>query len=162
FSLPARPPRPMMPLIDPSPRSPPRAAPMRRITVGFACLLTLLLGSGLAEAAAVRESVERYTSGDKEVAIECFAPKTKGKHPAVLVLCGSGGLEYGSGAVYRTAARSLAGKGYVTLLPHLFDRTDHVVGKPFTSEEDDALMEAAKDAVAFAAARDDVDPERIG
>src|SRR5262245_34777353 len=118
----------MMPLIDPSPRSPPRAAPMRRIAVRFACLLTLL-GSGLAEAAAVRETVERYTSGDKEVAIECFAPKTKGKHPTVLVLYGSGGLEYGSGAVYRMAARSLAGKGYVTLLPHLFDRTDHVLGK---------------------------------
>jgi carboxymethylenebutenolidase len=112
----------------------------------------------------VRASAVTYRSGDASIGVECFAPAPalKGKHPLVLLLHGSGGLEQDTGRLYQAFARGLAGKGFVVLVPHLFDRTDHVPGAPLQDGEYESFVEAVKDAIAFAAARDDVDAERVG
>jgi carboxymethylenebutenolidase len=110
----------------------------------------------------VRSSVETYTSGGETVRVELFVPTARGKHPAIVMLYGSGGLEYATGDCFRSVARRLAGQGYVTLIPHFFDRTAHVVGQPMEEGDYQAWREAVKDAIEFAAARKDVDPSRFG
>jgi dienelactone hydrolase len=124
-------------------------------------VVAFLLSASVAEAG-VRASLEQYQSGKVSVAIECFTPTGKARHPAVLLLHGSGGLEAGTGPLFRTVARSIATKGYVVLIPHFFDRTDHVVGQALGDGEYEAFQEATRDAVEFAAGRNEVDPERIG
>jgi dienelactone hydrolase len=113
-------------------------------------------------AAGVKSSVDEYRSGDVVVTLECFAPTSRGKHPAVVMLHGSGGLEQATGAVFRGVANRLAGKGYVAVIPHIFERTNHVVGAPFKEGEYQTLIDGVADAVDFVAKRNDVDPERIG
>lgn len=124
-------------------------------------LVPLLLSAATARGA-IRESLERYRSGDRYIRIECFAPKARGPHPAVFLLYGSGGMEYGSGQVYRGVVRALAAKGYVAMIPHIFDASEHVVGAQIKTGEPEAWQAAVRDAIAYAATRRDVDPDRIG
>jgi dienelactone hydrolase len=111
--------------------------------------------------AQVRDSVETYPSGQKRVTIECFAPEAPGKFPAVLLLHGSGGLEQATGPTFREIAATLAFRGYVALIPHYFEKTDHVIGKPLGTGEYEAYLEAVNDAIEFAARRPEVDPTRF-
>src|SRR5258708_6705437 len=63
--------------------------------------------------------VTSFVSGGKEVKVEHFAPRLKGKHPALLLLHGSDGLgKHGDG--FRAAARQIAERGYAVLLVHYF------------------------------------------
>ena len=115
---------------------------------------------GLAPAQ-VRDSVVRYPSGPKQVTLECFVPGSPGKHPTVLLLHGSGGLEQATGSVFREIARALAVRGYVALIPHYFEKSDHVVGKPLEAGEYEAFLDSLKDAMDFAATQREVDPTRF-
>ncbi len=112
----------------------------------------VLLAIGAGATAGVKSTVSTYRSGPAEVSVECFAPTTGGRHPAALLLHGSGGLDGATGDVFRGMARSMAQKGYVVLIPHYFDR----------EEQDDGWAEAVRDAIEVAASRDDVDPDRLG
>ena len=125
-----------------------------RATVAVLALASLASGQ-------VRDSVERYPSGSKQVTIECFAPAAPGKFPAVLLLHGSGGLEQATGPTFREIAATLAFRGYVALIPHFFEKTDHVLGRPNRQGEYEAWIEAVKDAIEFAARRPEVDPTRF-
>ena len=107
-------------------------------------------------AAAVRESVEQFDSGGSLVTVECFAPTARGKHPLVLLLHGSGGLEQATGEVFQGIARKMAARVYVVLIPHLFDRKGGP--KEWVQVVDDAIAFAAGGGVEGIA----VDPERIG
>ena len=79
-----------------------------------------------------------------------------GSHPLVLLLHGSGGLEQATGEVFQGIARKMAARGYVVLIPHLFDRK----GGPreWLEVVDDAIAFAARGGVEYAG----VDRERIG
>jgi carboxymethylenebutenolidase len=139
--------------------------PMNRIPRYAAGLLTFLwLGTAVAEAqeVQVQEAVHQYRSGETRVTVECFAPAAEGKFPAVLLLHGSGGLEQSTGDIFREFARGLSSEGYVVLIPHYFEATAHVVGKPFGSKDIPAYVEAVQDAIEFAVASGVVDSERIG
>lgn len=126
-----------------------------------AVTLSVALGTKPA-AAGVRASLETYTSGGETVRIECFAPTARGKFPAILLLYGSGGLSNATGDSFRGAARRLAGQGYVALIPHFFDSTGHASGKAVAADDYGAWQQAVSDATEFAAARKDVDANRIG
>lgn len=103
-----------------------------------------------------------FDSGGKPIAVEVFEPKGDGKHPAVLIFHGAGGMQIGGPAFLETSRR-LAGAGYVAMVVHYFDRTG-------TSRADgDAMaqhyrtwMDTLADAIAYAKARPDVDPDRVG
>lgn len=110
----------------------------------------------------VQEAVQQYQSGESRVTVECFSPAVAGKFPAVLLLHGSGGLEQATGDVFRAFARELSSEGYVVLIPHYFETTAHVVGKPFGDKEIPAFVDAVHDAIEFAVASGVVDSERIG
>ena len=126
-----------------------------------AMLITISLGlTGLAHGQ-VRDSVIKYSSGQKLVTIECFVPNAPGKHPAVLLLHGSGGLEQATGAIFREFASTLADRGYVALIPHYFEKTDHVIGKPLQGEDYRAVLDSLKDAIEFAATQPEVDANRF-
>jgi carboxymethylenebutenolidase len=131
-----------------------------------------------------KPQIRHFTSGGKEVAVECFASAARGKHPAVVVLHAVDGIDGGSADLYRGAAKDYAGRGYVVLLVHYFDRTG-AAGKDVAGYRDlfvnyyrrqehkdkdlkrmqallDAWAEVARDAVAYARGRPDVDGERVG
>ncbi len=59
-------------------------------------------------------------------------------------------------------SRELSSDGYVVLIPHYFETTAHVVGKPFGDKEIPAFVDAVHDAIEFAVASGVVDSERIG
>ncbi len=132
----------------------------RALAWSFACLFAFQ--ACRVEADDVQEGVERYPSGDARVTVEWFAPAVRGKFPAILLLHGSGGLDPGTAQVFRAMGRDFAQQGYVALIPHYFERTDHTVGQPFEGKELQAFMGAVEDAIKFAAASGIVDEDRIG
>ncbi len=110
----------------------------------------------------VREGVEHYRSGEATVAMDWFAPAARGKFPAVVLLHGSGGLDPGTAAAFRGVARGFAGRGYVVMMPHYFERTGHAVGADFRPEEFPSFFEAVADGIEFGVASGIVDADRIG
>src|SRR5207237_6389164 len=74
------------------------------------------------------------------------------KHPCIPVRHGSGGLGQRTRPIFRGVATDLARKGYCVPIPHLFD----------SGGDTKAYTEAVRNAVEFAAARRDVDPDRVG
>lgn len=125
-------------------------------------LLALLLASMPCAAGPVEESRSSFDSRGKAIALEVFAPKAEGKHPAVVMLYGSGGMTVG-GPAFRAAARELAGRGYVVLMVHYFDRTGTTFSNPKIAKESfTAWVETVGDAVAHAAGLPSVDSSRIG
>jgi dienelactone hydrolase len=118
--------------------------------------MLLLVSTPRTALAAVRESVEQLDSGGTLVTVECFSPTARVKHPLVLLLHGSGGLEQATGEVFQGIARKMAARGYVVLIPHYFDRK----GGPtqWLRVVDDAIAFTAGGGVEGAL----VDRERIG
>src|SRR5438874_5299586 len=92
-------------------------------TAGFsAWALLIILPVRCADVAGVDESVDQFKSGGVFVTVDRFASTARGKHPLVLLLHGSGGLEQATGDVFQAIARKMAARGYVVLIPHYFDR----------------------------------------
>jgi len=136
--------------------------PNAEICAGLWALLWLGTTAADAQDYQVRDAVHQYKSGESKVTVECFAPAAEGKFPAVLLLHGSGGLELSTGDLFRAFARDLSSEGYVVLIPHFFEATAHVVGKPFGDKDIPAYLDAVHDAIEFAVASGVVDSERIG
>jgi dienelactone hydrolase len=120
----------------------------------LAWAVVLAMGAGVAEAQ-VEATVEQFKSGQAAITVECFAPAgaEPRSRPAVLLLHGAGGLDDVQAPVFRELATELAARGCVALIVHYHgNRTRRF----------DAWLEAVKGAVEFAAARPDVDPDRLG
>jgi len=115
-------------------------------------LIVLLAASPAFALAGVRETVKEFESGKNRITVDCFAPTAKGTFPLVLLLHGSGGLQGFTHDGFKAVARNLASKGYVTLIPHLFD---HEGGE-------EQYKDVVKDTIAFAIESGVVDEERIG
>jgi carboxymethylenebutenolidase len=115
--------------------------------------------------------VRSFTFRDKPVAVEHFAPAGTGKHPAVLLIHGTAGLEgeqgqKGDAELYRFCARILRGQGYHAFVVHYFDSTGTKRIDPREARKDEKLlrtwMETVCAAVRFAANLPGVDAKRIG
>ena len=102
--------------------------------------------------AGVRETVKEFESGKNQITVDCFAPTAKGKHPLILLLHGSGGLQQATHDGFKAVARNMAGKGYVVLIPHFFEREGG----------NEQYAEVVKDAIAFGIASGVVNEDRIG
>jgi carboxymethylenebutenolidase len=111
----------------------------------------------------IKTSAGLFRAGGKAVRVEQFGPAAAGKHPAVVLLHGSDGLE-ASGALYRHCARGLAGEGYVVLLVHYFDRTGTSRTRPGEIRRVQFVpwLDTVREAVRYAAKRPEVDGRRVG
>jgi len=110
----------------------------------------------------IGQRTEKFISGGRPIKVEVFAPESAGRVPAVLVLYGSGGALVGKGEMVRLC-RELSRTGHVAMLVHYFNRTGSLWS---TDEKNDRLWpvwaDTVKDAVTFAAAHPQVDPDAIG
>jgi carboxymethylenebutenolidase len=131
-----------------------------------------------------KPDIRHFTTGGKEVAVECFTPKEEGKHPVLIALHAVDGIEGDCASRYRAAARRAAGRGYLVLLVHYFDCTGSekkdVAGyrelfhgyfrrKEHTAEEARKMaalsaewVGATCDAVAYARTLPNADGDRVG
>jgi carboxymethylenebutenolidase len=83
------------------------------------------------------------------------------RRPAVLMLHGADGLSHNG--QYRSGARGLAAAGYQVYLVHYLDRTGETRASFATLFRNfETWMETVRDALAYVAARPEVDPQRIG
>jgi dipeptidyl aminopeptidase/acylaminoacyl peptidase len=100
-----------------------------------------------------------FTSGDKEIRIDHYAPSGSGLNPAVVLVHGSGGPLYGLDPFAQQATNF----GVHVFLVHYFDRTGHSwiaphQVEPFFPE----WMETLRDALTFVSRQPGVDVNRIG
>jgi carboxymethylenebutenolidase len=130
-----------------------------------------------------RHVEESFASGGATITVERYEPAAEGKYPALLLLHAIDGLAKPHGDLYRAAARRYAGKGYVVLLLHYFDRTGnapeqvkavreqfvHYARGGSSADEEKAVnahfrdwMTAVADATKYARGLRNVDGGRIG
>ena len=93
---------------------------MKRIMISLAVLAVIPAPSF---AGSEKQQSGHFNSGGKKIAVETFAPAGNGKHPALLLLHGVDGLGTPEAKMYRDLALTYAGRGYVIVLVHYFDRT---------------------------------------
>jgi dienelactone hydrolase len=110
-------------------------------------------------------ATETFESHGKKLAWEVFRPSGTAKYPAIVLAYGTDGMNEPFGKDIRSFATDVAGKGYVVLLPHYFDRTDTPAGlaavKTFTQNRD-LWTETLGDALSAAIDRSDVKADRAG
>ena len=139
--------------------------------------------AGLLGSANVKKSISTFTSNGHRITVWRYEPKTKGRHPALVMLHGLECLGE-SPKRYELFAQRFAAKGYAVYFVHYFNCT------PVAAKDVAALQErvkaslrpllpgaapdkevrkffqdwmaAVKGAVQFARAQDTVDPERVG
>ncbi len=112
--------------------------------------------------AAVTETRGSYNSGGHKILVERYEPDTRGKHPALILLHGSGGVLF-PGLDLRKRARNLAAQGYAVYLPHFFNRTGHFMVRPSQVHENlPTWTRTVEDCVTFVSAQPNVDAKRIG
>jgi dienelactone hydrolase len=113
-----------------------------------------------------------FESGGNKISVELFLPPTPGLHPAVVVAYGTEGmgtlLGRDVGAAIRDFAGYLATKGFVTLIPHFFERTNthegfQTVIPAYDAAHRDEWVGTLGDCLEFAAGQTTkVDKNRLG
>ena len=112
--------------------------------------------------ASVVETQGSYESQGKRIAVEKFEPARQGRHPAIVVLHGSGGMDLG-GPEFREFARELARRGYVAHVVHYFDQTGTSKADRTTITRLFSIwMITIQDALTSISRQENVDPGRIG
>ncbi len=127
------------------------------------------------------KTIANYTSGQHKITVWNYQPKSKGKHPALVMLYGLDCLGE-SPARYEFIAQRFVAKGYVVHFVHYFDctriekkdvlamqnRIKASLAPKNLAVQDDHVRQcflnwvaAAKDGVEFCRAQDNVDPDRI-
>jgi carboxymethylenebutenolidase len=132
-----------------------------RLMLPLICSCSLMVGAGPAQA-----PPETFDSGGKPVPVEVFTPTTPGKHPAIVIVYGSEGMNKPVSGAIRTFAGELATQGYVALIPDYFARTGTRAGNKTALEafpqHRDTWVQTIGDALTYAAGRADVEKDRIG
>jgi carboxymethylenebutenolidase len=124
----------------------------------FLLIVLLVTVGGEAQTSTRTES---FTSGGKTIQVEVFPPASAGKHPAVMLLYGAGGLTR-RGDNFRQYGTRLAEHGFVAFLVHYFDATNSEQAGVINSERFPLWWKAVYDGVGFAQHQAGVDKSRIG
>ncbi|WP_395748365.1 alpha/beta hydrolase family protein [Prosthecobacter sp.] len=134
-------------------------------TLRLLALLSAVLAASCAHTAKVRgvqEATTSYLSGGKKIVVETYLPASPGRHPAVAVLYGSGGLINGKGDMV-AFARLLAQRGMAAYLIHYFDRTGTLIAGDKSIAADSKIWQATvKDGIDFISQQPEVNPRAIG
>jgi carboxymethylenebutenolidase len=128
-----------------------------------AIFATAALGMAPPDRVEIVESEETLKSHGQSFVVDVMAPREAGRHPAVLVLHGHGGVGDNKRSGAHSLARQLAQAGYVAAVPHYFgrDKPDPKRGQK-NARSFGVWERTVSDTVGFAAKRPDVDPKRIG
>lgn len=127
-----------------------------------ACAHAPLLGS-TTQALPFDESHADVMSAGRTLSVDVYAPTGRGRHPAAILLHGSGGIHTPIGSVVTRYAEALAAQGVAAFVVHYFDGTG-------TFASDDSIETAnyfvwvrdVRAAITWAAARPDVRANSIG
>ncbi len=104
--------------------------------------------------------VSTFSSANKQITVDTFAPGKPGRFPVVVALHGSGGLYNGAGLDF---AQLLANQGFFVCVPHYFEATETNWADNATIwREFPTWMGVISDAIDFASAQPQADPNRIG
>ncbi|MGV3660028.1 MAG: dienelactone hydrolase family protein [Prosthecobacter sp.] len=132
------------------------------------CWLTrLLLALGLAGCTAgggggIEEGTASYESGGQRIKVETFFPAGEGRHPAVLVLYGSGGALVGKSEMTDFAKR-LAANGMAAYVVHYFNRTGTLAaGDAAIDKHWRTWLATVKDGVSFVSTHPRARADSIG
>lgn len=110
----------------------------------------------------IHEAKTSYLSGGKKIVVETFLPADTKRHPAVIVLYGSGGLVNGKGEI-TAFARQLAERGMAAYLIHYFDRTGTLIaGDKSIAANSKIWHDTVKDGIDFISQQPQVRPDAIG
>jgi carboxymethylenebutenolidase len=110
----------------------------------------------------VERATTRIRVEGHRVTLEEYTPPSPGRHPAVLLLHGSGGLHFYNGGAMHRYARALASQGFVAVVVHYFDATG-----TFSADDEeerrcyDTWVEAVRQAISVVRGRRDVDTARV-
>lgn len=98
-----------------------------------------------------------FRSGNIEVGYECYDPQLTAPAPAVVILHGAGGLEWGRG-LFAQNAKMLARRGILAYIPRYFERASGAV----SSQNFKLWLETLRDFLAHIRLQPAIDPSRIG
>ncbi len=125
-------------------------------------LLTIASCSHSARVSGIHESKTSYLSSGKKIVVETFLPADANRHPAVVVLYGSGGLLHGKGDM-DAFARQLAQRGMAAYMIHYFDRTGtFIAGDKSIAADSEVWQATVKDGIDFISQQPQVRPGAIG
>lgn len=103
-----------------------------------------------------------FDSGGMRIPMDRYAPPRPGRHPAIVLLHGSGGLA-GNRDWIEARVKALADRGYVVFVPHYFARTGTRSPQLITIVKNlSAWVDTVHDALSVVAADPDVDAGRLG
>jgi dienelactone hydrolase len=109
---------------------------------------------------------ETFLSGGQRVTLEIFLPATSGKHPAMLILHGSSGLQPQYRADIVSFARAFTEAGIAAAMPHYLESTHTDPGKDDVTklilENRPTWRQACSDALALMANDGRFDVTRLG
>jgi carboxymethylenebutenolidase len=132
------------------------------VLANLAVTLTLLTAAA-DPSAPIDESRATLVSHRKRVAVERFVPGGAGPYPAIILLHGAGGPGDDPRSMLRERARELARAGFVSLVPHFFDRTGTKFSNPYRNRDYfQVWTETIQATVSYAANLPTVDRRRIG
>ena len=137
--------------------------PRRGLWLACFALLCCQIPATPARAGEVLESQGSFTCQRRTIAVDRFEPKSPGRHPAVLILHGSQGMEPVGTLRYQTYGRLLASRGYVAHVVHYFDRTGHRSATIDEIRKNFAVWGmTVAEAVTNVTAQPNVDRDRVG
>lgn len=107
------------------------------------------------------EKKDTFESGGKKIGIEAFVSTSPQQGPALVVIHGAGGMEYGNGYI-RQLASAFAANGISTYMIHYFDRTGHQWADDATIYENFVTwLDTLADGIKYIQSQPGVDPRRI-
>ena len=140
------------------PFGPRRSLMPSKVASVFATVTALAMSAAGQEVQSTKAS---FQSGGRTIGVEMFQPLNAMNAPAILVLHGAGGMDYGNEYV-RQLATAFAANGYATLLVHYFDRTGtNYAADPIIRANFEKWLETIGDAVSFALQQPHIDPKRM-
>jgi dienelactone hydrolase len=112
----------------------------------------------------VEESSLSFQSQGRTIRVDAYVPEGKGRrHPAAIVLHGSGGIHIIGGETVQRYAEALANRGIATYVVYYFDATGTFTASDATeAREYWRWVRVVHDAVGWARARPEVRPSHVG
>lgn len=107
------------------------------------------------------ERKDSFESGGRKIGVEAFVSTSPQKGPALVVIHGAGGMEYGNGYI-RQLATAFAANGISTYMIHYFDRTGHRWADDATIYENFVTwLDTVEDGIKYIQSQPGVDPSKI-